>query len=810
MNGRIAYRQQFTRCGKQRCRKCKEGEGHGPYWYAYWSENGRTKTKYIGVRLPPDLESAQQDLTGEEENAVHYPLARATPTSILRVYLLGQFYVEYKSGNEWRGVDPQVWQHRRVRSLLGCLLSSANRRLSKEQVMKLLWPDLDRDIAANRLNGVVHELRHILEPGIARPGASRMLRLEGDMLELANSSHIWVDAEAFEQLLHEANATTDAEQAEHLLEEADALYKSSYLLEELYSEWASQRRDVLQQKWAELLLTLANLRVERGALVEAIATLDRLRSTDPLNETALQQLMVLLTQLNRRGEALRIYRQHTSTLKREYECDPLPETHALYNELRQGRIPPEYLVRTGKTRAAGYLSPRQSPTQLRPRPAAKGTEGTVTSAADSAPSSGQSKQQAIFVRPALQLDHYHQYAPLIGRQQEFEDMRHILQAASSPSEAKHPHFLLLTGEAGIGKTRLAEELSIEAYSQGWAVAWSQANEQECHLTYRSWTTLLHTLLSASLPLISAETLSGHQAGGETGNSGVAEMLSISDESVGHITASKPSYLSQLKLERLAALLPEAAHHTLPSPARPDQPYAREQERVHVWDEVLVFLSLLCQVYPILFILDDLQWIDEESIDLLGYLIHHLREQRILLIATCRDEELTQAQKLHMLITDIQRKQELVTLAVQPLTSMEIGTLQAHLPPQIDQSIQAQAAGNPFFAQELARRAEQNLSQTVHPLPETITALFERRLRKLSHNCQACITKAALLGETFELDQLLSLMHKRSEEDIFDLLEEALQAKLLREEGAAAHIMYHFCHPLLARFLRERNSASPSV
>jgi DNA-binding SARP family transcriptional activator len=770
MNARIAYRQQFTRCGKQRCRKCKEGEGHGPYWYAYWSENGRTRTKYIGVHLPPDLEPAQQDLTGEEENAAHYLLARATPTSILRVYLLGQFYVEYKNGNEWRSVDPHVWQHRRVRSLLSCLLSSANRRLSKEQVMKLLWPDLDRDIATNRLNGVVHELRHILEPGIARPGASRMLRLKGDMLELADSSQIWVDGEAFEQLLHEANTTTDAEQAEHLLEEADALYKSSYLLEELYSEWASQRRDVLQQKWAEMLLTLANLRVERGALVEAIATLDRLRSTDPLNETALQRLMVLLTQLYRRGEALRIYRQLASTLKREYECDPLPETHTLYNELRQGRIPPEYLVQTGKTRTASYLSPGQGPTQLRSRPSAKGTEGAVTPAATStspAPPCSQIRQEAIFVRPALQLDRHHQY-PLIGRQQELEGMRHILQAASSPSEAKHPHFLLLTGESGIGKTRLAEELSSEAYAQGWAVAWHQANEQERHLSYRPWTTLLRTLLHASLP-----------------------------------------YLSQLKLERLAALLPEAPHHTLPSTARPPQPHVREQEQVHVWDEVLELLSTLCQIYPLLFILDDLQWADDESIDLLGYLIHHLREQGILLIATCRDEELVQAQKLHMLITDMQRKQELVTLAVQPLTSMEIGTLLAHLPLQIAQSTQAQAAGNPFFAQELARLAGQNPSQIAHPLPETITALFEHRLRKLSHSCQACIEKAALLGEMFELDQLLSSMPKHTEEDIFVLLEEALHAKFLREEGTAAHIRYHFCHPLLARFLRERRSASPN-
>jgi predicted ATPase len=161
----------------------------------------------------------------------------------------------------------------------------------------------------------------------------------------------------------------------------------------------------------------------------------------------------------------------------------------------------------------------------------------------------------------------------------------------------------------------------------------------------------------------------------------------------------------------------------------------------------------------------------------------------------------------MLITDMQRKQELVTLPVHPLTSMEIGTLLTHLPEQLAQSALTQAAGNPFFAQELARQAEQNQSEAF--LPETIRALFERRLNRLSQNCQRCLEKAALLGETFDLDHLLSLMNSHSEDDIFDLLEEALHTKLLREEGTAnypVHIIYHFCHPLLARFLSERHSA----
>src|SRR5215469_13804100 len=205
MNGKVTYRQQYTRCGKQRCHKCKEGSGHGPYWYAYWSEKGRTVSKYIGTHLPEEVERTQAEEV-EREHLHH------TAEPVLRIYLLGQFRIERRTGGEWTAVDSRTWHRRRARALLGCLLSSPGRRLGREQVMELLWPDLDIDVAANRLNGAVHELRLILEPEIERPAASRMLRLERDILELADSSTIWVDAEAFELLLKEANSSNDPDQ----------------------------------------------------------------------------------------------------------------------------------------------------------------------------------------------------------------------------------------------------------------------------------------------------------------------------------------------------------------------------------------------------------------------------------------------------------------------------------------------------------------------------------------------------------------------------------------------------------------------
>src|SRR6266700_7178583 len=188
MNNKVTYRQQFTRCGKQRCRKCKEGGGHGPYWYAYWSENGRTVSKYIGTHLPPDIEQAQQSLGDTVKELAPSAPSQIPLSPLLRIYLLGQFRIERKNGHEWATVDSRTWHRRRARALLGCLLSSPGRRMGREQVMELLWPDLDIDVAANRLNGAVHELRQILETDIARPANSRMLRLEREVLELADSS----------------------------------------------------------------------------------------------------------------------------------------------------------------------------------------------------------------------------------------------------------------------------------------------------------------------------------------------------------------------------------------------------------------------------------------------------------------------------------------------------------------------------------------------------------------------------------------------------------------------------------------------
>ncbi len=164
MSDNVTYHQQVSYCGKARCRKCREGIGHGPYWYAYRTENGRTIRTYIGKIPPPEVQAQQETVLSPDQPAV-------------RVRMLGQFSLERFNRQEWEAASDSAWQQHRARALLACLLSCPGRKLGREQVMDLLWPEADFETAASRLDRAVHSLRQALEAGA---GSSCPLALAAD------------------------------------------------------------------------------------------------------------------------------------------------------------------------------------------------------------------------------------------------------------------------------------------------------------------------------------------------------------------------------------------------------------------------------------------------------------------------------------------------------------------------------------------------------------------------------------------------------------------------------------------------------
>jgi predicted ATPase len=531
--------------------------------------------------------------------------------------------------------------------------------------------------------------------------------------------------------------------------------------------------------------------------------------------------MLLLTQLDRRGEALNTYRRLVTRLQHNYDSEPLPETRELYEKLRQGH---SIKASQAKLLIAKSVNERENATYENPSLLA------IPPQTQSMPAASDKTLPHIFTPfvSTSQLGRYNQ-SPLIGRVKELDTIRHILHSIQEISheallsntgdghsvpagKMRKPHVLLLMGEAGIGKTRLAEELSHEAKTHGWAVAWTRAYEQEGTVPYRPWIELLRTLLKH----IPTEVL--------VSNVGVKP----NEEAFTNIPYTPTN------LERLSTLLPEL-RDILPPNERTYPQLPPEQERLHLWEATLGLLSTLSKTSPLLLVLDDLHWTDGSSRELLAYLTRHMQDQRILLLATCRDVELAPGHGLRSLIADLRREQTLYTLAIQPLTQAQIGSLVAHLPQNIVQSIQSQAAGNPFFAEELARvsesiqavsprahyseqgmlahtsthhnEGERDVSPSGSTLPEGITAVLDRRLSCLSSECQALLGKASVLGGSFEFSQLLFMANEHHEDTILDLLEEALRAGLLTEEGAGARITYHFWHPLIVNHLYERLSAA---
>ncbi len=512
-----------------------------------------------------------------------------------------------------------------------------------------------------------------------------------------------------------------------LLEQAMALYGGDFWPRARQATWCQAPRERLHRKWITLLLELVELHGERGKhadLLSAIDILNRLLAVEPANEAAARRLMICLTWLDRRSEALRVYERLAELLEREYSATPAEETHRLYHDVLRGK----------------------KPTSLH---------------------SGEAKPYG-----AAQIGRTNQ-TTLVGREQ----LRERLHAFLLEAEQRLPqrHCVLLLGEAGMGKTRLAEEVGREAGKRGWIVAWSQAYAQESGFPYRPWTEALRKIL-----------LSGAWQ---------------QHEERSHAPFSQP----------LATLLPELGDISREA-EMPRMP-THEQEQFVLWEAVRAFLATLSEEAPILIVLDDLQWADSSSCQLLAYLARHLYDQPVMIVGTCREDELGAGQR--SLFTSLQHEGSAESISLGPLSDEQITSLVSQmnptlpLPESIVQHIRTYASGNPLFAEELM----QTHTTAAGSLPASITAVLEHRLDRLTPECQQLLGLAAVLGSSFEFHTLQAMVApaatrgENGGDAILDRLEEALQAGILSEEGIGTRITYRFWHPLMVNHLYARLSAA---
>src|SRR5262249_44105167 len=216
---------------------------------------------------------------------------------------------------------------------------------------------------------------------------------------------------------------SDSVASQKELEKAASLYSGDFM-PGLYDEWAEEARKRLRQKYSDVLAQLISLLEQTGEFSSAIRYAERLLAMDPVCETSYQMLMHLHALNGDRAAALLMYHQCVTVLRRELDTEPGPATRILRDELtRQGVISPNKLAlpsRTGATHLA-----------------------------------------------------------LAGRQHELNQLLEAWRAA----EQGRASFALITGESGIGKTRLLEELRTRTPRQGVSSAYARCYAAEGHLAY---------------------------------------------------------------------------------------------------------------------------------------------------------------------------------------------------------------------------------------------------------------------------------------------------------------------------------------
>src|SRR4051794_8054795 len=252
---------------------------------------------------------------------------RAAPQ--LRLRLLGGFRAERVGAAQ----PVAAWQRRCAKTLTKLLATCPRHMLHREQLMEILWPEVELESALNSFGKAMHAARRALEPELLPRESSAYLRLTDSMVAL-DTAQVWIDADEFECLAE--SALRQGEVAGY--EDALAAYGGELLPEDRYEDWCTERRDYLAELHIRLLLELADALASRGEHNTAAARLNEVLQHDPTREDVHRRLMALYVSAGTRDQAVRQFHLCEDALRRELDLDPGKETRALYEEIHADRV----------------------------------------------------------------------------------------------------------------------------------------------------------------------------------------------------------------------------------------------------------------------------------------------------------------------------------------------------------------------------------------------------------------------------------------------------------------------------------------
>ena len=353
--------------------------------------------------------------------------------------------------------------------------------------------------------------------------------------------------------------------------------------------------------------------------------------------------------------------------------------------------------------------------------------------------------------------------------------REVVELSSSLDDAiaGRGRLFLISGEPGIGKTWLADEVARHAAERGLRVSWGRCWEGRGAPAYWPWVQVLRSLV---------------------------------------VHADRTRVRTPLVTPEISQLIPELSSETnRPAPSDPDQ------ARFRLFDGVATMLKDAARSQPLVLIFDDLHEADQDSLEMLKFVARGLHDSHVVVIGNYRDVEVRRSQMLSEAIAELLRDGDQIPLA--GLAETEVARMveaRAALAPSASfvADLHRATAGNPLFVDGVVRVliAEGKLAGAARldlsgfKLPEGSRGAIRKRLAILSADAQGLLAVAAVIGQEFE-PGLLKRVSSSTVDSLSDLLEEAAAADLIVSLDGSRH---RFTHPLIREAMYNESGAAERI
>jgi DNA-binding SARP family transcriptional activator len=719
------------------------------------------------------------------------------------------------------GSPLNAFETNKTRALLAFLMVESDRPHRREALAALFWSDWPESAARNNLRQTLYRLRQV----IADQGASPPhLLVTSNEIQFDTASDYWLDVATFGALLaasqrHHPNNPALCEECVGRLRTAIGLYQGDFLSGFSLSNcpqfdwWTLRKQEEYHRKAIDALARVGKFYASRRNYSQAGEFAQKEIDLEPWREAAHRRLMRALALSGQRTVALRQYQVCREILSTELGIEPSPETRRLYEQIRNGKI----------------LKIREK--RIDRRIVYSASEGSASSILTAA-------------YPAAMP------ARLVGRGSELARLYHHLGAMLN----SQGRVVLITGEAGSGKTMLVAEFirqAMQAYDNllsTWGSSSAHSGAGDPYLPFREALRMLFGDLEAGLNrglITEAHAMRVRTALPEVvqalvengpdllGTLLARETLEKMSQELGGI---EPTW--QPLLENRAARSAQtpgteqmavfSALNHLQQIALASNPSAPDQAAI--FDQMTQVLQALARRRPLVLVLDDLQWVDPDSANLLFHLGRRLAGSRILIAGAYRPEDVTRVttQARHPLDAIINELQSLYGEIRVDLDEADgrrfvealLDSESNHLDQAFRQTLYRHTRGHPLFTVELLRGLQErgDLLQDEagywiagpnldwERLPPRAEAVIAERLQRLPRDWRKLLAAASVQGETF-IAEVLAEATGVNEAEVVECLSGPLskqhrlvEARGRESSGDKSLSIYQFRHNLYQKYL----------